>query len=350
MKKLPTSYAVVAFLAVLAYQVKATTVALTKDTVTPGTLSAAEILFPDRDLFTRNEILGALYIRDNNDITLSDILGAVSFGFSSDGSDLPKYIPLININVLLFDEVLSARNYILDADYVRVDNGLILPTIPAAMPAGLILEDKGFPEYNPMPDIATLFYYKDLFAVSDILSIVYLRNEDGKVRTTSRAMFSSLIFGDFDLPYYNPISNIAILSFDEDLFAGNQLIDMVYIPGSNIIPSAASGATLDGLTFENTGLLEYNHPTSIKTLYLGESIFANIGSFYITTDSFVIPEPAPIAILGLGSLYLLRKRKGRGQAYVPAQCNAPSPKLWSIGGHIGLPVVARPHRDRPLLV
>ena len=318
MKKLPTSCTVVVFLAVLAYQVKATTLALTKDTVTPGTLSAAETLFPDRDLFTRNEILGALYIRDNNDVTLSNILGAVSFGLTSDGSELPKYIPIIDISVLLFDEDLSAGNYIRDAVYVRVDNDLILPTIPAAMPGGLILEDKGFPEYNPMPDISTLFYYKDLFAVSDILNIVYLRNKDGKVLTTSRAMFSRLIFGYFDLPYYNPIDNIAILFFDEDLFAANQLIDMVHIPGSNIIPSAASGAALDGLTFKNRGLLEYNHPTSIKTLYLRESIFTNIGTLYITTDSFVIPEPAPIAILGLGSLYLLRKRKSRGRPmYLP---------------------------------
>lgn len=297
-------------MAVLAYQVKATTVALTKDTVTPGTLNATETLFPNRDLFTRNEILGALYIRDNNDITLSNILGAISFGLTSDGSELPKYIPIIDIVISLFDEDLSAENYIRDAVYIRDNNGLILPTIPAAMPGGLILEDKGFPEYNPMPDVSTLFYYKDLFAVSDILNIVYLRNKDGKVRTTSRAMFSSLIVRDFDLPYYNPISDIAILFFDEEFFAENQLIDMVYIPGNNIISSAASGATLEDLTFDNRGPLGYNHPTSIEALYLGESIFANIGTIYITTDSFVIPEPAPIAILGLGSLYLLRKRKG----------------------------------------
>ncbi len=310
MKKLPTSYAVVVLLAVLAYQADATIVALTKDIGTPGTLNATETLFPDRDLFTRNEILGALYIRDNNDVTLSNILGAVSFGLTSDGSELPKYIPIIDITVLLFDEDSSAGNYIRDAVYVRDNNGLILPTIPAAMPGGLILEDKGFPEYNPMPDVSTLFYYKDLFAVSDILNIVYLRKNDGTILTTSRAMFGSLIFRDFDLPYYNPISDIAILFFDEDLFAGNQLVDMVYIPGNNIIPSAASGATLDGLTFENRGLIEYNHPTNITAMQLAESIFANIGTFYITPDSFVIPEPAPIVILGLGSLYLLRKRKG----------------------------------------
>jgi hypothetical protein len=309
MKKLATSCAVVVFLAVPVYQAKATTVALTRDTVKPGTLSATETLFPNRDLFTRNEILGALYIRDNNDVTLSNILGAISFGLTSDGSELPRYIPIIDIAILLFDEDLSAENYIRDAVYVRVDNGLILPTIPAAMPGGLILEDKGFPEYNPMPGVSTLFYYKDLFAVSDILNIVYLRNNDGTILTTSRAMFSSLIFRDFDLPYYNPISNIAILFFDEKLFAESQLFDMVYIPGSKIVPSAASDATLDDLTFDNRGPFEHNRSTSIGALYLRESIFSNIGTLYITTDSFVTPEPAPIAILGLGSLYVLRKRK-----------------------------------------
>ena len=323
MKKLPTSCAVVVFLAALAYQADATIVTLTKDIGTPGTLKAIEVnrltdydltaetetLFPNRDLFTRNKILDAVYARDNNDITLSNILD-VSFGsLTCDGSDLAGYNPIIDISVINFDEDSSARNDTLDAVYVRDNNDLILPTIPAAMPGGLILEDKGFPEYNPMPDVSTLFYYKDLFAVSDILNIVYLRNNDGIILTTSRAMFSSLIFRDFDLPYYNPISNIAILFFDEEFFAGNQLFDMVNFPGNNIIPSAASDATLEDLTFENRGPIEYAPTTSIVALYLGESIFANIGNFYFPTDSFVNPEPASIVSLGLGSLYLLRKRR-----------------------------------------
>jgi len=299
MKKLPTSCTVVLFLAVLAYQADATIVTLTKDAETLGTLKTIEFnRLTDYDLTAEN------------DITLSNILGASFGSLTSDGSELPKYNPIIGIAVINFDEDLSAGNYILDAVYVRDNYDLILPTIPAAMPGGLILEDKGFPEYNPMPDVSTLFYYKDLFAVSDILNIVYLRNNDGTILTTSRAMFSSLIFRDFDLPYYNPISNIAILFFDEELFAGTQLFDMVYIPGSNIIPSAASDAAIEDLTFDNRGLLGYNQPTSIVALHLGESIFANTGNLYITTDTFVTPEPAPIAILGLGSLYLLRKRKG----------------------------------------
>jgi len=299
MKKLPTSCAVVVILAALAYQADATILTLTKDIGTPGTLKTIEVNpLTDYDLTAEN------------DITLSSILDVTSGSLTCDGSDLAGYNPIIDITISIFDEDSFARNYIRDAVYVRVDNGLILPTIPAAMPGGLILEDKGFPEYNPMPDVSTLFYYKDLFEVSDILNIVYLRNNDGIILTTSRAIFSSLIFRDFDLPYYNPISNIAILFFDEELFAGNQLFDMVYIPGSNIIPSAASDAALEDLTFENRGTIEYAPTTSIVALHLGESIFANIGTLYFPTDSFVNPEPASIVILGLGSLYLLRKRKG----------------------------------------
>ena len=298
MKKLPTSCAVVVILAALAYQADATILTLTKDIGTPGTLKTIEV----------NPLTG-YDLTAENDITLSSILDVTSGSLTCDGSDLAGYNPIIDITISIFDEDSFARNYTLDAVYVRVDNGLILPTIPAAMPGGLILEDKGFPEYNPMPDVSTLFYYKDLFEVSDILNIVYLRNNDGIILTTSRAIFSSLIFRDFDLPYYNPISNIAVLFFDEKLFAGNQLFDMVYIPGNNIIPSAASDATLEDLTFENRGTIEYAPTTSIVALHLGESIFANIGTLYFPTDSFVNPEPASIVILGLGSLYLLRKRK-----------------------------------------
>jgi len=224
MKKLPTSCVVVVFLAVLAYRVDATIIALTKGTGTPGTLTAMDV------------------------------------------SRLTEY------------DLTSAKNKIPDAVYVRDNNDLILPTTSAAMPGSLILEDKGLPEYNPMPDVATLFSAKDLFAVND--------------------------------PDYDPIAGIATLFFDEDLFAGNQLVDAIYIPRDNIIPSAAPDAMLNRLTLENSVTIKYNPTTNIAALHLGESIFANIDALYVTTDGFATPEPTTIVILGLGSLYLLRKRKG----------------------------------------
>ncbi len=96
MKKLPTSCAVVVFLAVLAYQADATIVTLTKGTGTPGTLTA------------------------------------------------------MDVNRLTEYDLTSAKNRIPDAVYVRDNNDLILPTTSAAMPGSLILEDKGLPEYNPI--------------------------------------------------------------------------------------------------------------------------------------------------------------------------------------------------------
>jgi len=224
MKKLPTSCAVVVFLAVLAYQADATIIALTKGTGTPGTLTAMDV------------------------------------------SRLAEY------------DLTSAKNKIPDAVYVRDNNDLILPTTSAAMPGSLILEDKGLPEYNPMPDVATLFSAEDLFAVNE--------------------------------PDYDPIAGIATLFFDEDLFAGNQLVDAIYIPRDSIIPSAAPDAMLNRLTLENSDTIKYNPTTNIAALHLGESIFANINALYVTTDGFATPEPTTIVILGLGSLYLLRKRKG----------------------------------------
>lgn len=233
MKKLPTSCAVVVFLAVLACRVDATIIALTKGTGTPGTLTAMDV------------------------------------------SLLTEY------------DLTSAKNKIPDAVYVRDNNDLILPTTSAAMPGSLILEDKGLPEYNPMPDVATLFSVKDLFAVNN--------------------------------PDYDPIASIATMFFDEDLFAENQLTDAIYIPRDNIIPSAAPDAMPNRLTLENSVTIKYNPTTNIAALHLGESIFANMDTYasyrridalYVTTDGIVTPEPTTIAVLGLGSLFLLRKRKG----------------------------------------
>jgi len=233
MKKLPTSCAVVVFLAALAYQADATIIALTKGTGTPGTLTAMDV------------------------------------------SRLTEY------------DLTSAKNEIPDAVYVRDSNDLILPTTSAAMPGSLILENNGLPEYNPMPDVATLFSAKDLFAAND--------------------------------PDYDLRAGIVTLFFDEDLFAGNQLVDAIYILRDNIIPSAAPDAILNRLTLENSGTIKHNPTTNIAALHLGESIFANMDTYasyrridvlYVTADGFATPEPTTIVILGLGSLYLLRKRKG----------------------------------------
>ncbi|MBA7481674.1 hypothetical protein ES707_17148 [subsurface metagenome] len=290
MKKLPTSCAVVVFLAVLACRVDATIIALTKGTGTPGTLTAMDVSrLTEYDLTSaKNKIPDAVYVRDNNDLILPTTSAAMPGSLILEDKGLPEYNPMPDIATLFSSEDLFAVNEILDVVYVRDNNDLILSATSAAMPGSLILEDKGLPEYNPMPDVATLFSAKDLFAVND--------------------------------PDYDPIAGIATLFFDEDLFAGNQLTDAIYIPrDNNIIPSAAPDAMPNRLTLENSGTIKYNPTTNIAALHLGESIFANMDTYasyrridvlYVTTDGIVTPEPTTIAVLGLGSLFLLRKRKG----------------------------------------
>ncbi len=289
MKKLPTSCAVAVCLAVLAYQADATIVTLTKGTGTPGTLTAMDVSRLTEYGLTsaKNKILDVVYVRDNNDLILPTSSAAMPGSLILEDKGLPEYNPMPDVATLFSAKDLFAVNKILDVVYVRDNNELILPTSSAAMPGSLILEDKGLPEYNPMPDVATLFSAKDLFAVND--------------------------------PDYDPIAGIATLFFDEDLFAGNQLVDAIYIPRNNIIPSAAPDAMLNRLTLDNSGTIKYNPTTNIAALHLGESIFANMDTYasyrridalYVTADSFATPEPTTIVILGLGSLYLLRKRKG----------------------------------------
>ncbi len=336
MKKLPTSCAVVVFLAVLAYQADATIVTLTKGTGTPGTLTAMDVnRLTEYDLTSaKNKIPDAVYVRDNNDLILPATSAAMPGSLILEDKGLPEYNPMPDVATLFSAKDLFAVNKILDVVYVRDNNDLILPTTSTAMPGSLILEDKGLPEYNPMPDVATLFSAKDLFAVNKILDVVYVRdNNDLILPTTSTAMPGSLILEDKVLPEYNPMpdvatlfsakdlfavnvpdydlrAGIATLFFDEDLFAGNQLVDTIYIPRDNIIPSAAPDAMLNRLTLKNSGTIKYNPTTNIAALHLGESIFANIDVLYVTTDGLATPEPTTIVILGLGSLFLLRKRKG----------------------------------------
>ncbi len=98
---------------------------------------------------------------------------------------------------------------------------------------------------------------------------------------------------------------MATLLFDGSLFSGNANVDAAHILSSgNIVLSTTGGATLGGLSFTDGDLLEYNPTTDVSTLYFSEGLFSNnadIGAVSITS----MPEPATVALLGLGCVVLI---------------------------------------------
>ena len=238
----------------------------------------------------------------------TETLGGLTFG---DG-DLAEYNPTTDTATLYFNEGSFAGDEEIDAVHVLSNGNIILSTAGGATLGGLTFGNGDLIEYNPTTDVGTLYFDESLFVGGDedVDAVHILENGNTILSTVTASTLGGLSYSEGDLIEYNPTTDVATLYFDGSLFDGSENIDAAHIlANGNIILSTEGAATLDGLTFANGSLAEYNPTTDVATLYFAESLFssnANVDAVYVTT----LPEPATIALLGLGSLVLIgRKRR-----------------------------------------
>lgn len=237
----------------------------------------------------------------------TETLGGLTF---ADG-DLAEYDLATDTATLYFDENLFGGNENIDAAHV-LDNGhIIFSTTGAAQLGGLSFRNGDLVEYDPALDTTTLFFSEDLFTSNeDIDAVSIISNGNIVLSTAGAATLGGLTFADGDLIEYNPVTDVATLYLDGDLFVDDEDIDAAdVLAGGNIILSTVNAATLGGLTFREHDLVEYNPLTDTATLYLNGDLFssgANIDTVHIVTT---VPEPATIVLLGLARLVLIRPRR-----------------------------------------
>ena len=215
-------------------------------------------------------------------------------------------------NIRALTSVLGTAGVGMDNYTDILDNAnIILSTDADATLGGLSFGDGYLVEYNPTTDTATLFLDESLFSSinPDVDAVHVLDSGNIILSTIADATLGGLSFTGGDLVEYNPTTDIAILYFDGGLFSASENIDAVHVlDNDNIILSTDGAATLGGLTFTNGDLVEYNPTTDVATSFFNESLFsnnANIDAAYTTH----MPEPTTIAILGLGSVVLIRRRR-----------------------------------------
>lgn len=237
----------------------------------------------------------------------TETLGGLTF---TDGA-LAEYNPSTDTATLYFDENLFVGDEEIDAVHMLSNGNIILSTADGATIGGLTFGNGDLIEYNPTTDVGTLYFDESLFVSGDedIDSVHILDSGNIILSSSDGATLGGLTFGSGDLIEYNPITDTATLFFDGSLFDGSENIDAVHVLGNgNIILSTEGGATLGGLSFADGDLVEYNPTTYVATLYFTEGLFTNnadIDAVYVTT----LPEPATIALLGLGFLVLIKNRK-----------------------------------------
>jgi hypothetical protein len=230
----------------------------------------------------------------------TEILGGLTFG----KGDLVEYDTQTDTATLYLDGALFGSVADIDAVHVLDTGNIVLSTVSGATLGGLAFGKGDLVEYDPTTDTATLLFDENLFSSSQPnIDAAYLLDTGNIIlSTTGNATLGGLGFGKDDLIEYNPTTDTASLFFDGSLFSGNEDIDAVHLLNNgNIVLSTVGGATLGGLSFGPGDLAEYNPTTSIATLYFDENNFAssaNIDAVYVTS----LPEPATIALLGLGCL------------------------------------------------
>jgi len=250
--------------------------------------------------------LGAANIILSTELT-SETLGGLTF---RDG-DLAEYDPSSDTATLYFNEDLFTGDTEIDALHVLANGNIILSTADAATLGGLSFEDGDLIEYNPTTDTATLFFSESLFTGDENIDAVHILDSGNIILSIheNNGRLGGMNFGYGDLIDYNPITDTATMFLDGSLFSSKADIDAAYIlDNGNIILSTVDAATLGGLSFADGDLVEYNPTTNVATLYFNEGLFSDnsdVDAVYVTA----LPEPTTIALLGLGSLVLIGRRR-----------------------------------------
>ncbi|MDY6913794.1 MAG: PEP-CTERM sorting domain-containing protein [Planctomycetota bacterium] len=263
-------------------------------------------------------LAGALPVRAADTFILSTDSAATLGSLSFQDEDLVEYDAATDTATVLFDGttlftngatedvnavcVLPNGNIVLSNDYNATELG------------GLTFDRCDLVEYNPATDTATLFFdgYPKFGTWSDIDAVHVLANGHIILSTDVNATLGGLGFQDEDLVEYDPVAQTATLFFDgTTLFTdgGAEDVDAVCVlPNGHIILSTETDATLNGFAFEDEDLVEYDPVAGTATLFFdGSASLSPAGD----VNAVHVPEPASLAVLGIGALGVLLRRRPR---------------------------------------
>lgn len=248
------------------------------------------------------------------ELILSTSTAATLGGLAFDEGDLISYDAGSDTSTLLLDGSLFSLSENIDAVHLLANGHILLSTQNGATLGGLTFGDGDIVDYDPLADLATIFFSETLFSgAEDINGLSLLANGHIVLTTTTAATLGGLAFAEDDLAEYDPVNDLATLFFDGSNFSLGENIDGVHVlANGHIILSTDNDATLGGLTFNEADLVEYDPVNDLSTLFFDSSLFEtaaeNIDAQAVSIAA--APEPSSLLMLGLGlgACALLRRK------------------------------------------
>ena len=209
-------------------------------------------------------------------------------GLTFTDKDLAEYEPINDLATLYFDGAGYGLAQDIDAVHLLPNGHIVLSAINTITLGGVTGENEDLIDYDPVSDVGTrIFDGSTLFTDgSTDISAVHVMSSGRYLLTNEySATLGGLSFEPSDIIDYNADTDTATMFLDGSSVGLNEWIDAVnLLENGNIVLSTETDATLGGLSFTDGDLVEYDMANDTATLYFDGALFSeteNVRAAYI---------------------------------------------------------------------
>jgi len=225
-------------------------------------------------------------------VILSTEGDAILGGLSFTDNDLAEYDRATDTATLFLEGGPLGLAQDIDAVHVLANGHILLSPINTIDLGGITAENEDLIDYDPVADTATMLFDGSALFTSgstDISAVHVMGNGNLLLANEYSATLGGLSFQPSDIVEYDPGTDTATMFLDASTVGMSAWIDAVHrLDNGNVILSTDSASTLGGLSFDKGDLVEYDLALDSATLYMDGGLFTsseNVRSVHIGPGS-----------------------------------------------------------------